>query len=250
VPDWADVSIKQRLVDLGPSYQAAGSTNAHVSFSKDSSILHTQGFCLGCVNYCAMKCVVPFSKDGAQSFLGAEVWEPIVRCVLSWRQMLFSFPVADHAEDILQRMLVLDSTTSNRQRMRAWFEQMDESVHLNNNVALDESSRATLTAIGALIDGRRFMMSFHTRDGAHLSTQDCLNNTNPVLGAFVGLAPNETAQGDIICVLLGCKCPVILRSVENHYILIGEAYIDGCMYGEALRTAANGSLKLQTFDIY
>jgi hypothetical protein len=34
---------------------------------------------------------------------------------------------------------------------------------------------------------------------------------------------------DLICVLLGCSVPMILRRVEDHYILIGDGYVEGIM---------------------
>ncbi|MCJ1358519.1 MAG: hypothetical protein MMC33_008519 [Icmadophila ericetorum] len=55
------------------------------------------------------------------------------------------------------------------------------------------------------------------------------------------LSPWRTEPGDIICILLGCSVPVILRKHEHknrasmsYYKLIGEAYIHSMMDGEAL----------------
>ena len=58
--------------------------------------------------------------------------------------------------------------------------------------------------------------------------------------SFVGLAPAETENGDLVAILYGCSVPVILRratdpqSKEMVYKLIGECYIDGMMDGQAL----------------
>jgi hypothetical protein len=53
-----------------------------------------------------------------------------------------------------------------------------------------------------------------------------------------GLAPESAKTRDIICILLGCSVPVILRehrvSSDHYFELIGEAYISGMMDGEAL----------------
>ncbi|KAI9743232.1 MAG: hypothetical protein M1818_003078 [Claussenomyces sp. TS43310] len=52
-----------------------------------------------------------------------------------------------------------------------------------------------------------------------------------------GLAPDRAKPRDVICILLGCSVPVILRehSVPSHYFeFIGEAYLYGMMDGEAL----------------
>lgn len=67
---------------------------------------------------------------------------------------------------------------------------------------------------------------------------------------LMGLAPIEAREGDIICVPLGCWHPLILRKVEEHYINLGEAYVDGYMYGKAIDMWKVGELELQKFEIH
>jgi hypothetical protein len=56
-------------------------------------------------------------------------------------------------------------------------------------------------------------------------------------------------EGDIICILLGCCHPVILWKVEDHYINLGEIYVDGYMYGEAMGMLEREELKLEDFEL-
>lgn len=50
-----------------------------------------------------------------------------------------------------------------------------------------------------------------------------------------GQVPFEAETGDRICVLVGAEVPFLIRPGENgYYKLVGECYIDGVMYGEAL----------------
>ncbi|KAH8750972.1 heterokaryon incompatibility protein-domain-containing protein [Hyaloscypha sp. PMI_1271] len=65
----------------------------------------------------------------------------------------------------------------------------------------------------------------------------------------MGLASEEVVEGDLICIPLGCCHPVILRKVEDHYINLGEAYVDGYMYGEAMEMLERGELKLEEFEL-
>jgi heterokaryon incompatibility protein (HET) len=53
---------------------------------------------------------------------------------------------------------------------------------------------------------------------------------------YVGMAPPRAKKGDLICILLGCSVPVLLRrySSEGLYQFVGECYVDGYMNGEAL----------------
>ncbi|KAL8889084.1 MAG: hypothetical protein Q9215_003583 [Flavoplaca cf. flavocitrina] len=51
----------------------------------------------------------------------------------------------------------------------------------------------------------------------------------------LGLAPEATVSGDLVCVILGCPCPLILRPSNNSsHEVVGECYIDGIMDGGAL----------------
>jgi hypothetical protein len=53
---------------------------------------------------------------------------------------------------------------------------------------------------------------------------------------YFGLAPPETRERDVICILFGCSVPVVLRKVgrTDRYTFVGECYVHGMMDGEAL----------------
>jgi hypothetical protein len=54
----------------------------------------------------------------------------------------------------------------------------------------------------------------------------------------IGLAPARAKQGDKICIFYGGLSPFIIRQTEEdptQYNLMGEAYVDGVMYGEAFQ---------------
>jgi hypothetical protein len=50
----------------------------------------------------------------------------------------------------------------------------------------------------------------------------------------VGQVPVESQIGDEICILRGLRVPFVVRQEGDKYLLIGECYIDGLMYEEAL----------------
>lgn len=49
---------------------------------------------------------------------------------------------------------------------------------------------------------------------------------------FVGMAPSQAKRGDVVCVLYGCRVPVLLRCCGDNYKFVGECYVDGFMDGE------------------
>ena len=57
----------------------------------------------------------------------------------------------------------------------------------------------------------------------------------------LGLASAKAKPGDRVCVLLGGHVPFVLRrcegSEEDQHVLVGEAYVHGCMHGEVVRGA-------------
>lgn len=55
------------------------------------------------------------------------------------------------------------------------------------------------------------------------------------IGGHLGLAPLGTQAGDVLCVLLGCHLPIILRpTVDDTYEVVGHCYAHGLMNGEAI----------------
>jgi len=67
---------------------------------------------------------------------------------------------------------------------------------------------------------------------------------------YMGLGPNAMQTGDVVCILFGCKVPYVLRPVDGHYLLVGDAYIYGIMDGEAMQHLTSGDLKERTFVIH
>jgi hypothetical protein len=52
---------------------------------------------------------------------------------------------------------------------------------------------------------------------------------------YLGLAPKAVRPGDVVAILFGCKCPVVLRPQgDDTYHVIGECYIHELMDGEVL----------------
>jgi hypothetical protein len=58
---------------------------------------------------------------------------------------------------------------------------------------------------------------------------------------LIGMGPDRTKVGDIICILLGCSTPVILRPQDGHYIFLGEAYVHCYMYAKGMDQLAEGA---------
>ena len=66
---------------------------------------------------------------------------------------------------------------------------------------------------------------------------------------YFGVGPAVMQPSDIVCVLFGAQVPFILRRKDSRYQLVGESYVHGIMYGEAIKMLEDGELEKQTFSI-
>jgi len=68
----------------------------------------------------------------------------------------------------------------------------------------------------------------------------------------LGMAPNEAQKSDIVCILLGCDVPVLVRLGENEndpVRIVGSCYIHGIMAGEATGWINEGEVEVRTISI-
>ncbi|KAF5703502.1 heterokaryon incompatibility protein het-6 [Fusarium globosum] len=54
---------------------------------------------------------------------------------------------------------------------------------------------------------------------------------------YLGLGPARTEVGDVVSLIAGVHVPFVLRKGAQGWILVGETYVHGVMYGEALNKA-------------
>lgn len=66
---------------------------------------------------------------------------------------------------------------------------------------------------------------------------------------YIGMAPCRARPGDAVVVLFGCSIPLILRreGPREEWQLVGEAYVDGFMNGEARRLIKEGTRSIRRF---
>jgi hypothetical protein len=66
---------------------------------------------------------------------------------------------------------------------------------------------------------------------------------------YIGLGPTTMEPNDVVCVVLGCSVPVVLRmEAPNRHVLIGECYMHGIMNGEGL--GPGWEREVQTFNLH
>jgi hypothetical protein len=72
---------------------------------------------------------------------------------------------------------------------------------------------------------------------------------------YLGWAPDnlygsdedQARVGDKIAIIFGCSTPIVIRPQGNHFLVLGEAYVQGLMDGEALKSLKSGQCDVQDF---
>ena len=65
-----------------------------------------------------------------------------------------------------------------------------------------------------------------------------------------GLVPLGMLSSDILCVITGLSTPIVLRSVEEHYVVIRETCVLGYMNGQAVKEAESDNPESKTSEVH
>ena len=68
----------------------------------------------------------------------------------------------------------------------------------------------------------------------------------------LGFVPESAQEGDVVCILLGCSVPIILRPISTNpgYTFVGECYIHGLMEGEYMELVSKRGLEPYEIEIH
>jgi hypothetical protein len=66
---------------------------------------------------------------------------------------------------------------------------------------------------------------------------------------YMVLAPAEAQNGDMVCILLGGQTPFILSSEDAQFRLVGPCYVEGIMWGEAMKGLDEGKYEMRDLVI-
>jgi hypothetical protein len=72
---------------------------------------------------------------------------------------------------------------------------------------------------------------------------------------YMGWAPDniygtdgeQTKIGDLVAIVFGCSTPLVVRPKGNYFQVVGEAYVQGMMDGEAIELLKTSEYRPQCF---
>lgn len=228
VPDWERrlEHPKHRVIGLqirdNPSFRAAGEdSTAIVSFSDDSKILTARGVIVDTIEAMSSK----FWKDSAHNDDKKII--DTLQAFKEWWSMYTDFKGTEASIKEFNGSFCGGSWAASydihhEKRVELFYHLFKELLPAaefpsapsfpgapTENI---EAQRSTVSAASLRMHNKRFTLSRNEK--------------------LACLAPANARRGDSICLLLGCNYPVLLRKTESYYVLIGEIYVDGIMYGE------------------
>ncbi|KPM41988.1 hypothetical protein AK830_g4599 [Neonectria ditissima] len=196
LPDWQNSSGLRPLNIKRAPYNAADGTRAIVDMSQFPRVLIVEAF------------VVDTVKLFGGSAPLAHEHLPTIRC----RHYVAAQKPNIKTMELFWRMITADVDHLGNRATLAFKRQIHSFVNdadkRRPNPTSDFSDAATRAVIG-----RRFFITRSRR---------------------LGLAPADIQLEDTVVIIKGCRVPLIIRAVGNHWVLIGEAYVSGIMYGEVI----------------
>ena len=67
---------------------------------------------------------------------------------------------------------------------------------------------------------------------------------------YLGYGNESLQKGDLICILQGCRVPVVLRKIGKYYRHVTTCFVLGLMDGEVAQLLQQGEVTIQEFDIH
>nr|OQO31354.1 hypothetical protein B0A51_03349 [Rachicladosporium sp. CCFEE 5018] len=161
------------------------------------------------------------------------------QCIQLARQTL---PAGSSGFDIYARTITANRiTTSTTISNEAWYDKEARVVVAGQYLRFQQFVQATL--------GARTTISPANMDADTLRFTQCLQQMSCQRRFFatksgrIGLGSSNMQVGDELVVFFFCPTPYLLRQVKQETLFVGEAYVMGLMYGEALDMLERGEVK-------
>ena len=212
MPTWLDWSVStewQRII-----MARADASTAAIASCNDDGVLTVMGVRAATVNHVGLADRLPISRGDS-----ADAVSILITRVLGSETVETSQASLDSLSHVLTCGIFSNSfITADKS-----FPQLEQSMKY--------LSECRSWALGSSQDPPRFYKKFISV--AHIMMQG--RSLITTAEGHLGLVPKATEVGDVICVMLGCSIPLVLRQKNAlRYELIGPCFLDGIMSGEVL----------------
>ncbi|KAK0105888.1 hypothetical protein ONS95_004400 [Cadophora gregata] len=275
VPDWTRRPLNSGATVIGlhhhqPPFTASGSTLANAQFLSHGYVLKVSGFVLDTIDTVGMTYKRTLQRPPSDVAPALNVFHDW------WNIFVSSHSNSVASQAVFGRTISCgnwehDDENLYARKLDAIFALSDEVLEGSDMLRLDPPSRSsTGSGMGiSQLSGSTLSLAPSEEEDPFIANEDeeeklrlsailsaglMMNQRRLFIsqGNLVGLAPASAEAGDMVCILLGCKYPVVLRRNKDRggYLCIGEAYVDGYMYGEAMRGLDGGGEQVRSFVIH
>jgi hypothetical protein len=253
-PDWSWDNHRHLCSPLEPSYRASGSstTSALQFLGEDGGLLVCTGLKIGPVEglgkgyYWPLDAMHVRGEDRRQWSAITEdtVWNPSYNIMHQSKSLNNPYHDENGIKDALWRSLVGNRDLSGGPAPDSYKCLLNCRPLIDAPLSYDHFFMKQNA--GFMVSGKRFDYYF-PRSSTLLDDTGILEHALDRMqrfaqfrrlmrtsNGFVGLAPDLTQKGDIVSIILGCSCPILLRPHGEHYKVVSSAYVHGIMDGEAM----------------
>ena len=211
IPNWAVRKAAQRIPQ---SFSASGWSKAYAS-SKPNGVLAVLGTRAGVVRR--------FEPLRSRSRM-AEDWVVLIRRMAKEQASPTSSNIRRQNIDDICATLCCNAFSDNFQPQILSYPDFETSKQFLNR--LIESDADADPSFRLTADVQRYinLVALCSNHRSFIVTED----------DQIGIAPEETAPGDEIAVILGCDLPMVLRPTAQGFLVVGECYLHGYMQAEPL----------------
>ena len=229
-PDWScDCHLDHELplsydsleVEVGGTrkpYRASGSRDAEVHFSADLRALTAQGVAICAVQTLGKEGSVEQRPEGELVTRGYTI--PIAELV-SLAEQATALSGSEARQLALMKVLVADRMPLGGEPNRADWQLYQTLLH--------ESTDGRLWTMEHLVPATTpgSTTSPHPAPDVLNAISRTMRNRRLFIShlGHLGVAPAGAQEGDVVCILFGSSTPFVVRAHEQHFHLIGEAYI-------------------------
>jgi hypothetical protein len=267
-PFWEKADTSGLAVPAEP-YCASGDTKAGYSFSADGLLLHCRGFLIDKISGLGSREAGYFGWPGEYT-VNAKQQASAYGDEAGIRKALYTALVADRvdkgkkAEERHAAIFHLPSSFDKAKpqfdklrwkwlgdqegyyfRWEGWLQANRDFILWDHKLGdffdgsiPDDASEYDFMEVYSGVDrtakGRRFM----TTENGYMGW--CPSN-------MYGEDSEQTQIGDLIAILFGCSTPIVIRSCGEQFKVVGEAYVQGFMDGEAIEEWKSGRYTGQQF---
>jgi hypothetical protein len=232
MPDWRSTEFRHRARDLYYSptkCSASGSSSTEATFSSNTTILTARGFFVDAIHTVLRPCLMSNPED----------INPVIEVFHEWYDVMVQIkgPDMKHGIDFCRVLrggpheMVSDSTMAAKvfaafliilyksvknftpmPELLMWEEQLKSPKNAQHWQRSQENYLGTVRDCAERMQGKTLFAASQS----------------------LGTGLHHTQKGDLVCILLGCSYPVILRRQGEMFKFVGEAYVEGLMLGAAM----------------